>query len=343
MTRDERAAGGCSPASFGGASRRGARDERAAGGCSPASLRGASRRARRDTAIKGASPARACFNALRLVGALLPIAAAFALPAAPANAASSDPPEWTQPRPPLHLLGPITYVGTRGLGAYLIRTSAGAILVDATMAENVPAIERNIRSLGLKLSDVKLILVSHAHFDHVGGLERMRHDTGARVLAGSGDVAALRSGTPPGETSYGVHRFPAVTRVSPVADGERVRLGDVTLRAVATPGHSPGCTSWTMRVVDHGRAREVVFAGSMTVAGNRLIGNRRYPAIVRDYRATFDRIERLHADVVLPMHPEAADVFARARVGTLVAPRLLGDMARAARVDFERTLREEKR
>ncbi|WP_343228312.1 subclass B3 metallo-beta-lactamase [Sphingomonas yunnanensis] len=270
-------------------------------------------------------------------------AAALTVPATPAAAASGDPPEWTQPRPPLHLIGPITYVGTRGLGAYLIRTSAGAILVDATMAENVPAIERNIRSLGLRLSDVKLILVSHAHFDHVGGLERMRRDTGARVLAGSGDVAALRSGTPPGETSYGVHRFPAVARVTPVADGERVTLGDVTLRAVATPGHTPGCTSWAFRVDDHGRAREVVFAGSITVAGNRLVGNRRYPAIVRDYRASFDRIERLRADVVLPMHPEAADVFGRARSGTLVAPRLLGEMARAARVDFERTLREETR
>jgi len=289
------------------------------------------------------APAKSTSAARTVRAAVALLAAALALPAAPATAASGDPPEWTQPRPTLHLLGPITYVGTRGLGAYLIRTSEGAILVDATMAENVSAIERNIRSLKLKLSDVKLILVSHAHFDHVGGLERMRCDTGARVLAGSGDVAALRSGTPPGETSYGVRRFPAVARVSPVADGERVKLGDVTLRAVATPGHTPGCTSWVMRVVDHGRPREVVFAGSMTVAGNRLVGNRRYPAIVRDFRSSFDRIERLRADVVLPMHPDAADVFGRARSGALVAPRLLGDMARAARVDFERTLRQETR
>ncbi|MBB3692091.1 subclass B3 metallo-beta-lactamase [Sphingomonas sp. BK580] len=279
----------------------------------------------------------------RIVPLLTLLAAALALPAAPVAAASGDPPEWTQPRAPLHLLGPITYVGSRGLGAYLIRTSAGAILVDATMDENVPAIERNIRSLGLKLNDVKLILVSHAHFDHVGGLERMRRDTGARVLAGRGDVAALRTGTPPGETSYGVRRFAPVARVTGVADGERVTLGDVSLRAVTTAGHTPGCTSWVMRVTDRGRPREVVFAGSMTVAGNRLVNNRRYATIVRDYRATFARMERLRADVVLPMHPEAADVFGRARSGTLVAPRLLGDMARAARVDFERTLREETR
>ncbi len=319
------------------------RKTRARAGDLPASFGGASTRACGDTIVRGAPLARSWANGGRLVRPILLAAAALLLPDAPATAASGDPPEWTRPRPPLHLLGPITYVGTRGLGAYLVRTSDGAILVDATMAENVPSIERNIRSLGLKLSDVKLILVSHAHFDHVGGLERLRRDTGARVLAGRGDVAALRSGIPPGETNYGVHRFTPVQRVSPVADGERVGLGDVTLRAIATSGHTPGCTSWSMRVMDHGRPREVVFAGSMTVAGNRLVGNRRYPAIVRDYRATFDRIERLRADVVLPMHPEAADVFVRARAGTLVAPRLLGDMARAARVDFERALREEKR
>ena len=360
MTREERAAVGCSPASFGGASRRprggtlvtGALEldrGRADAGAQRSGLERRGSRLLRAKEHAGASHDRPPIqakstSAVRTVRATIALlAVALALPAAPALAASGNPPAWTQPHPPLHLLGPITYVGTRGLGAYLIRTSEGAILVDATMAENVPAIERNIRSLGLRLSDVKLILVSHAHFDHVGGLERMRRDTGARVLAGRGDVAALRSGTPPGETSYGVHRFPAVARVSPMADGERVRLGDVTVRAVATPGHTPGCTTWVTRVVDHGRPRQVVFAGSMTVAGNRLVGNRRYPAIVRDYRATFDRIERLRADVVLPMHPEAADVFARARAGTIVAPRLLGDMARTARADFERTLREEKR
>ncbi|TCP34890.1 metallo-beta-lactamase class B [Sphingomonas sp. BK235] len=319
------------------------RKQRAAGGGSPASFGGAGRGERCDTATRGASPARACSSALRLVGAFLPIAAALALPAVPATAASGDPPEWTQPRAPLHLLGPITYVGTRGLGAYLIRTSAGAILVDATMAENVPAIERNIRSLGVKLSDVKYILVSHAHFDHVGGLERMRRDTGARVLAGRGDVAALRAGTPPGETNYGVVRFAPVAQVSPVDDGQRVTLGGVTLRAVATPGHTPGCTSWVMQVTDKGRPLQVVFAGSITVAGNTLVGNRRYPSIVRDYRATFDRVERLRADVVLPMHPESADVFERARTGRLVAPGLLRATARESRIAFERTLRAEEK
>ncbi|MBW6526972.1 subclass B3 metallo-beta-lactamase [Sphingomonas sp. RHCKR7] len=351
MTRDERAAGGCPPASFGGARRRAGIGALGAGPLevdrapTNAGAPGQSQdarglpRAQESAGVSRDWQRRSTRRAPAIRIALPLAAAALALPAAPLAAASDDPPAWTRPRPPLRLIGPITYVGTRGLGAYLIRTSAGAILVDATMAQNVPAIERNIRSLGVRLSDVKLILVSHAHYDHVGGLERMRRDTGARVLAGRGDVAALRAGVPPGETNYGVRRFAPVARVAAVKDGERVTLGDVTLRAVATAGHTPGCTSWVIRVVDHGRPREVVFAGSMTVAGNRLINNRRYPSIVRDYRATFDRMERLRADVVLPMHPEAADVFARARSGTLVAPRLLGDMARAARGDLEQTLR----
>lgn len=340
MTREERAAGGCSPPSFGGASRRAVADARAAGGCSPASFGSASRRAAGGERADGGPSDDAPAPAVRLWRALA--LAGLAL-AAPASAAFDSPPEWTQPRAPLPLIGPITYVGTRGLGAYLIRTSAGAILVDATMEENVPAIERNIRALGLKLSDVKLILVSHAHFDHVGGLERMRRDTGARVLAGRGDVAALRAGMPPGETDYGVMRFTPVAQVNPVADGEQVSLGDVTLRAIATPGHTPGCTSWVMHVVDRGRPLEVVFAGSVTVAGNRLVGNRRYPTIARDYRTTFDRLDRLPADVVLPMHPESADVFGRARAGTLVAPRLLRTMVASARADFARAWRVSSR
>ncbi|WP_235532859.1 subclass B3 metallo-beta-lactamase [Sphingomonas sp. Leaf412] len=266
-------------------------------------------------------------------------AAAFSalLAAAPA-AAQLDPPSWTRPIAPVPLIGPITYVGTEGLAAYLIRTDAGAILIDATMEQNVPSIARNIVASGVPLRQVKLILVSHAHFDHVAGLAAMKRATGAKVVAGTRDAAALESGTPPGETDYGIIRFPAVTVDRRVRDGDRVRLGKVVLRAVATPGHTPGCTTWTMRIVDRGRARDVVFPCSISVAGNRLIGNRRYPTIVTDFRGSFARLAALPADVVLPAHPEGADVFARQRAGTLVAPGLLRTMVLKSRDDFDREL-----
>ena len=242
---------------------------------------------------------------------MAPLTLALATPAA----ARLDPPAWTQPIAPFHVVGPIWYVGTQGLAAYLIRTCDGAILLDATMAENVPAIKRNIAALGVPITDVKLLLNSHAHFDHAAGLARLKADSGARLAAGVEDRDALDSGLPPGETSYGVIRFPPVHVDRAVRDGERVRLGDVVVTRIATPGHTPGNSTWTMRVRDPavagGRALDVVFLGSLTVAGNKLVGNARYPGIVAGFEHSFARLATVHADVVLTPHPEVAEVLER--------------------------------
>ena len=322
MTRKQQAAGGWLSASFGRASDRkrldGSVAEQAPG---LSSRQGLAQRRRRSTARRVA----------------FAIAATFAAPAA----ASLDPPAWTRPITPFHLVGPIWYVGTEGLAAYLIKTRDGAILLDATMAENVPAVQRSIRAVGVPLDRVKLLLVSHAHFDHAAGDAAMVRATGAKVVAGAGDVAALESGIPPGETSYGVIRFPAVKVARAVRDGDHVTLGGVTLRAIATPGHTPGCTSWTTRVVEHGRALEVIFPCSVSVAGNRLFGNRRYPGIVADLRGSIARLGREPADVVLPFHPEQADVQARAAEQRLVAPTLLSALMRDAAQEFERELAQQ--
>ena len=269
---------------------------------------------------------------------------ALALLFAASASAQLDPPAWTRPIAPFHVVGPIWYVGTEGLAAYLIKTRSGAILLDGTMAENVPAIERNIAAVGVRLRDVKLLLNSHAHFDHAAGLAKLKADSGARLAAGIGDRDALDTGVPPGETSYGVIRFPAVHVDRAVRDGERVRLGEVTLTAHATPGHTPGNTSWSMRLVEGGRPLDVVFAGSLTVAGNRLIGNARYPGIVADFRRSFAAMAKLPADVVLPAHPEGADVIGRGRraaagdAQAFVAPGLLARMTADAKVAFEAEL-----
>lgn len=256
--------------------------------------------------------------------------------------ALDNPPEWTQAAPPFHIVGPIWYVGTEGLASYLIKTRDGAILIDGTMAENVPAIRHNIESLGVPIRRVKLLLLSHAHFDHAGGLSGLKRASGARLIVGARDAAAVRTGIPPGETTYGVIRFPAVMVDRAIRDGEMVTLGGVTLTAVATPGHTPGCTTWTMRVVEKRGPLEVVFPCSISVAGNRLIGNRRYPGIVADFRKSFARLATLNADVVLPAHPELADVRARANAGTVVAPALLGEMVAKARIAFNRDLAKQQ-
>ncbi|WP_254621034.1 hypothetical protein [Sphingomonas sp. CL5.1] len=133
-------------------------------------------------------------------------------------------------------------------------------------------------------------------------------------------------------------RFPAAHVDRAIRDGETVTLGGVTLTAVATPGHTPGCTSWKMRIADGGVPREVLFACSITVAGNRLVDNRAYPGIVGDFRRSFDRLAREKADLVLPFHPETVDVLGRARRRALVDPTVLPKMVRDARTAFDADL-----
>lgn len=277
-----------------------------------------------------------------------PAIAAAALSAAvpPAAAIAQDPPAWTTPTAPFHIVGNIWYVGSEGLAAYLIKTPQGAILIDATMAENVPAILSNIRRAGVRPRDVRYLLVSHAHSDHVAGDAAMVKATGAKVIAGIGDVAALETGVPPGETTYTPINFPPVKVARGVRNGDTVSLGGTVLHAVATPGHTPGCTTWTMRTRGAGRMLDVVFPCSITVAGNRLVGNRRYPGIVADFQHSFDRVAALKADVVLPAHPEFGDVMARhARGGeaAFVAPGLLRQIVTKARAAFADDLAKQRR
>ncbi len=278
-----------------------------------------------------------------LVGALT-IAAG-----APLLLGAADPPAWTRPQTPFPIAGPITYVGSEGIAAYLIKTSAGAILIDGTLAENAGMIARNIVAVGVRLRDVKLILVTHAHFDHAAGVAALERATGARVVAGIRDVRALETGVPPGETSYGVIRFPPVHVDRGVRNGETVTLGNVMLTARATPGHTPGCTTWTMRIPARPRPLDVVFPCSVSVAGNRLIGNRAYPGIVADYRRSIAMLGTLHADIVLPSHPELADVIGRgerrkAGDGTaFVDPTLLPRIGAKAKVAFDADLAKQSR
>ncbi|WP_375383446.1 subclass B3 metallo-beta-lactamase [uncultured Sphingomonas sp.] len=250
-------------------------------------------------------------RARRLARALIAAAALVVVGAAPL----AEPPDWTRPTPAFRIVGPIWYVGSLGIGAYLIRTPRGAILIDGTMAQNVAGVERNIAATGTALRDVRYLLVSHAHFDHVGADAALVRDTGAQVVAGARDRAAIESGDPPGETLYAPVRFAPVHVARAVGEGDVVALGGVTLVAHASPGHTPGCTTWSMRVADRqvaeGRMLDVVFPCSVTHGFNRLVGNKAYPGIVADYRATFASMARLPADVVLPMHPEVADVMGR--------------------------------
>jgi metallo-beta-lactamase class B len=222
----------------------------------------------------------------------------------------TDAADWSKPNTPYRVMGNIFYVGTKGIGVYLITTAKGAILLDGATEAGAAIVEANIQALGFKLTDIKYLIATHAHFDHVGGTAKLKADTGATLLSSPGDRASFESGMHDGDNVYGIGRFPKVRVDRVIRDGERLTLGGVTLTAHATPGHSRGCTTWTTDVAEKGqpRKRRIVFYGSTTVAGNILVNNKRYPTIVPDYRQSFRRLKAMRADVFLTNHPEFADL-----------------------------------
>ena len=274
----------------------------------------------------------------------LRVAATLVAGVTAASAWAGEPAEWTAPIKPFRIVDNIYYVGTEGLAAYLIVSKQGAILLDAPIAANAEQIERNIESVGVPLRDVRLLISSHAHADHVGAMAALKHGSGARVLASAGDRWALENGRNQGDNNYGVMPFAPIKVDEVVSDGQQVRLGEVALTAHLTPGHTAGCTSWSMTVNDRGTPRELLFLCSITVAGNTLIGNRSYPRIVEDFRATFVKLGAMHADIVLSGHPDTAGVLQRQarRAGgdleAFVEPGLLASLVGEHKADFEAAL-----
>ena len=258
---------------------------------------------------------------------------------------------WTQPIKPFRIAPHVYYVGSKGLSAYLITSKDGAILIDGTVEANTMLVEHNIEAVGVPLKSVKWIVSDHAHNDHVGAVAQIKRDTGARFAASAGDQAALESGIPRGDTDYdsaGYH-FPPIKVDRVVEDGETVAVGDAVLTAHLTPGHTPGCTSWSTTVADGRRRLRVLFLCSITVAGNTLVGNRAYPTIVADYEKTFSKLSKMQADIVLTSHPEIADVLKReARVEAgdrraFIDSKALPTIVAHSKRDFETALAKAKR
>jgi metallo-beta-lactamase class B len=250
------------------------------------------------------------FVKLRLALAAL-IATGVAL-----GAMAATPLNWTRPTEPVELFDNVYWVGTEGLAAYLFSTSEGLILLDVGMPENAHLVEANIVKLGFGVKDVKYLLNSHAHFDHSGGLAQLKADSGAQMVASEGDRHALETGVYPGWEDRTDLNFPPVKVDRVVGDGDTVTLGGVTLTANLTPGHSPGCTSWSFTVRDQGREYRAMVFCSASVALNRLAPNPQYPGIVDDYRATFRRMKTMPVDVYLTPHPEQFDMAGKlARLG----------------------------
>ena len=212
--------------------------------------------------------------------------------------------KWNTPTEPFKMIGNVYYVGTDGLASYLITSPQGHILVDTVMPESTSHIKASIEKLGFKVTDIKYLVNTHAHIDHTGGLAEMKQASGAQMVAGEADKPLLEGGYYPGAQEDTALAFPPVKVDRTVREGDKVTVGDVTLTAHETPGHSPGCTSWAFSVKDGDATRSVLIFCSGTVALNRLVPNPTYSGIVADYRTTFARAKDMKVDVLLAPHPE---------------------------------------
>jgi metallo-beta-lactamase class B len=217
---------------------------------------------------------------------------------------------WNEAYAPFKVMGNIYYVGTARVSAWLITSPKGHILIDGILAQSVPLIIANVKALGYDIRDVKYLLNSHAHVDHAAGLAGLQRASGAYMVASAADKPILEAGDIRFGPSAGM-RFPPIRVDRVVGDGESVRLGGVTLTAHLTPGHTPGCTSWTMPVKDADRkVHSVFFHCSSTVAGQTLAPES-WPGMVAAYRATFAKVRGFEADVFLANHDNFFDLAAK--------------------------------
>jgi len=209
--------------------------------------------------------------------------------------------------PPRHIIGNIYYVGMSGVSSWLITTPNGHVLIDTTFEECVPRICQNVEQIGFRVSDIKLILSSHAHVDHTGGHALMKQRTGARIVASAADAHVLETGGADDFSPFpkAMLAYTPVKADRIVQDGELVSLGDVTLMAHLTPGHTKGATTWTMTVREAEKEYRVVFFSSVSIATpTALLRNADYPEIVDDYEATFKKLNALRCDIFFGPHAD---------------------------------------
>jgi metallo-beta-lactamase class B len=235
--------------------------------------------------------------------------------------------EWEKPQAPFNIVGNTWYVGTAGLSSVLITGPQGHILVDGTLPQSAPAIARNIAALGFRIEDVRLIVNSHPHFDHAGGIAWLQRHSGAQVAAGAAAVPVLTSGaSQPDDPQYQSLKdipMPKIAQVRGVRDGETLAVGPLRITAHLTPGHTAGGASWSWRSCEKGegkeQCRDVVFADSLNAVSDddfHYSGNAQQPDLVATFRSTIAKVAALPCDVLVSAHPDASDVLEKAAART---------------------------
>ncbi|MDZ5647006.1 subclass B3 metallo-beta-lactamase [Nitrospirillum sp. BR 11828] len=263
----------------------------------------------------------------RLAVAALLLCAAPAFAAQPTKKAAPQPaaacPEgadWNMPAAPLRIYADTWYVGTCGLSSILITSPQGHVLIDGATEKAAPLIEANIRALGFRMKDVRIILNSHEHLDHAGGIDQLRRDSGATVMALSAAADALEHGKGDrGDPQYlSIGGFPAIPQVKRLKDGEVVSLGPIRLTAHATPGHTPGATTWTWDSCqdgpEGGQCHHVVYADSLSAYTDdvyRYSDEAAHPGVLAHFRQAIATVAALPCDILLTPHPDASRMWKR--------------------------------
>jgi metallo-beta-lactamase class B len=253
---------------------------------------------------------------------------------------------WADPAPPVRVFGQVYDVGTCGITVLLIRGDKGAVLIDTGPAEAAPIVARNIRRLGLRLRDVKLMLATHEHVDHVGGMAALQRQTGATIRLTPAASAVLRSGrVARGDPQAGSIDPPAAAKVgTPLTDGEVVRLGRLALTVHFTPGHSPGGSSWTWRACEGAACRTIAYADSLSAIARKGYRFSEHPDRVAALRRSFATVGALPCDILITPHPGASDLYPRLYgAKPLVDPGLCRAYAEGARKALDAKLAAERR
>jgi len=224
---------------------------------------------------------------------------------------------WNQSQAPFKIHGNTFYVGTAGLSSVLIATDKGLILLDADLPQSAALIDEHIRSLGYRTTDIRFIVNSHVHFDHVGGIAALQRASGATIAVSSASAVALTAGElQPDDPQYGMGKratsFPAVTNTKIIKDGEVLRVGDIAITAHLTPGHTPGGTTWTWKSCEQSKCIDIVYADSLNAVSADGFRFSDDPKLVETFRHSIAIVEKMPCDILIPVHPEFSDIQGKA-------------------------------
>jgi metallo-beta-lactamase class B len=273
--------------------------------------------------------------------------------ATPSASSCEECAEWNTSQQPFRVYGNTWYVGVHGLSSVLITSPQGHVLIDGDIPESAPKIAASIRALGFRMEDVKLILNTHVHFDHAGGIADLQRMSGATVAASPSTARVLKLGhSEPDDPQFGkLPPIKTVAKVRVIQDGETLHVGPLAVTAHFTPGHTRGGTSWTWQSCEHERCLNIAYVDSLTAvsADNfRFSSNTTYPEVRQDFEKSFATVSALPCDILLTPHPNASNLWARLEkrdkggdANALVDPGACKRYAETARVSFQKRLASE--